>query len=84
MSVELREIGEAARSRLSPPDCPQFIFEQGQESSGQTLLNLASNANKFTEKGPSPSRLSPSWKKHCHHAHPGTVGHFGFPLAFKL
>ena len=26
MSVEPREMGEAARSYLSPLDCPQFIF----------------------------------------------------------
>jgi transposase InsO family protein len=32
MSVEPREIGEAARSALFPPDCPEFIFEQGQGS----------------------------------------------------
>jgi hypothetical protein len=32
MSAERREIGAAARSRLSPPNCPQFFFEQGQPS----------------------------------------------------
>jgi hypothetical protein len=30
MSVEPREIGEAARSCLFPPNCAKFIFEQGQ------------------------------------------------------
>ena len=30
MSVGPREIGEAARFSLSPPNCPQFIFGQGQ------------------------------------------------------
>jgi hypothetical protein len=29
MSVEPREIGTAAGSSLSPPNCSQFIFEQG-------------------------------------------------------
>src|SRR6266849_4826170 len=33
MSVEPREIGEAARSACPhQPNCPQFIFEQGQEA----------------------------------------------------
>src|ERR1700704_5775859 len=30
MSVAPREMGEAAPSYLFPPNCPQFIFEQGQ------------------------------------------------------
>ena len=30
MSVEPHETGEAAGSSLSPPNCPEFIFEQGQ------------------------------------------------------
>src|SRR5712672_1023033 len=29
MSVEPREIGKATHSYYSPPNCPQFIFEQG-------------------------------------------------------
>jgi hypothetical protein len=39
MSVVPREIGAAARSAMSPPNSPQFIFEQGQVADEKLSAN---------------------------------------------
>ena len=62
MSVGPREIGEAARFSLSPPNCPEFIFEQG-HCDGSNITST------------SPSRAS-EWRAgdpHLHLAPPSPV-----------